>query len=83
MFPKVLTKFLTRYYDIKVGSGAKAVKGSRVAVSTTIIAIMNGSLAFADLHLVCSMQIIHDTVSPSKCNNPWNRGMVTLRSLES
>ena len=33
LWTNLLAKLLTRYYDIKVGSGAQAVKGSRVAVS--------------------------------------------------
>ncbi|XP_047066799.1 uncharacterized protein LOC124674788 [Lolium rigidum] len=37
-----------KYYDIKVGGGAKAVKGSRVAVCTATIICIWSSLAFPE-----------------------------------
>jgi uncharacterized protein YuzE len=82
------TKFLARYFDIKVGSGTKAVKGSRAVVDATKICVYeiyhdishNGRIIGISIcTAVCKSYILHlpKKIDDTECNNQRNRGMVT------
>jgi hypothetical protein len=82
------TKFLARYFDIKVGSGTKAVKGSRAVVDATKICVYeiyhdishNGRIIGISIcTAVCKSYMLHHPkkIDDTECNNQRNRGMVT------